>query len=208
MIPKIIVWEGDERQSLLNSLGINQTEILEIESEGLPVDDLRSFVNKSMETLQSRPSYKLVIWSAELLSWEAQAVLLKPLEEIKENLSAYLIVSTESLLAETIISRCVVEKIEGKRNVENYWQKVLSCWKGTPADCLELAESMEKKSALNLCTELIKTLSDSLVKEVNEKRIRLSEETLVLAKDLRIRNINVKLAVADYLLRTQAIIKP
>ena len=208
MIPKIIIWEGEERQSLLNKLSLKPTELLEVEGEGVLVDDFRHFINNAVETMQARPDFKLIIWSAELLSWEAQAVLLKPLEEVKENLTIYLVVATESLLAETIISRCIVQKVEGMIvNETDYWPKVLSCWKGNPADCLALAEEMEKKSALDLCKEVVRKLSESLEKEVNQKRIRLSEETLVLAKDLRIRNINVKMAVADYLLRTQEIIK-
>lgn len=210
VIPKIIIWEGEERQKLLNHLGLIQTDILEIDSDsqGLLVDDFRHFINKAIETLQGRPNYKLVIWSAELLSWESQAVLLKPLEEMKENMAVFLIVATESLLAETILSRCLIEKIAGEvKETENYWPRVLASWKGSPADCLELADTIEKGEALAFCKEVIKNLDESLAVEVSDKRVKLTEETLDLAKDLRIRNINVKLAVADYLLRAWEIIK-
>jgi len=209
MIPKIIVWEGDKREELLEKIGIKVQESLQIESEGLGVEDFRHFLSQSIDVLQSRPTYRLVIWSADRLSWESQAVLLKPLEEIKEELILYLIVGSESLLAETIISRCLVERCQtSKESTDDHWEKLLLCWRGDPADCLSLAEGMEKKTAEEFVATILQKMNTVMEKEVSDKRIELLEESLLLASDLRIKNINVKMAVADYLLRTQKLVKP
>lgn len=208
MIPKIIIWQGSDRDELLNKLDINIDSVISADADGLPVDDFRYWINNSINIVQNRPNYKLLIWSADELSWEAQAVLLKPLEELQEDLLFYLIVKNESSLADTIISRCVIEKVESKEDEsQNYWGKVMDCWKKGPAECILFSDTLDKEAAEIMVKELIAKMRTNLLDGISDKRLAVLDETVRLAQDLKSKNINLKLATGDYLLRTWKLIK-
>lgn len=207
MVPRVVVWSGMEREILLSRLGVRQEEILGYEGKGAAVDDFRHWVNTALGILGSRPSLKLVVWEADSLSWECQAVLLKPLEELAESLSIYLIVINENNLTPTIISRCMVVYHTDKVGSNDYWPTLLECWKQGPASCLELADQLDLDAATKMINEAVYKLSSNLATGVNEKRLLVLNEVITCAEDLKQKNINLKLALGDFLLRTWGLIK-
>jgi len=111
MIPRVLVWQGKERSDIHNYLDTREEQMIVCEGSGANVVDFRRWVNSAMETLAANPKYIGVIWDAHKLSWECQAVLLKPLEETGEA-KIVLVTEAENLLAETVLSRCTVERLE------------------------------------------------------------------------------------------------
>ena len=209
MIPKVIIWQSDDREKLLEKLSVRSEELISVDGEKINVEDFRHWVNESIGIVQSRPNYRLIIWMAESLSWECQAVLLKPLEELGDDLTFYLIVKNESGLMATILSRCTIEKHENDSVVESsgYWEKVLACWKEGPSKCIELSDSMDKESAAKMINELTQKLNKNLTTGVSEKRLHVLDEVLKFSEDIKNRNINIKLCTGDFLLRTWKLIK-
>lgn len=208
MIPKVFVWESDNKEELLAKLSLSPETIINVDASEIKVDEFRHWVNESVEIATSRPSYTILIWSADSMSWECQAVLLKPLEELKDDLSFYLVVKNENGLMPTILSRCVVEKHVSKETVKNegYWEKVMDCWKNGPSKCIELSDTMSKEQAVQMVDELLMKLKDNLITGVSEKRLQVIEEVLKFSQDINQRNINIKLATGDFLLRTWKLI--
>ena len=209
MIPKVIVWQSDNKEELLGKLSITNDEVITLDGSSVTVEDFRFWINNSINTISSRPGYKLMVWWADSLSWECQAVLLKPLEELDDKLTFYLVVRNESMLAETIISRCFVEKYvsESENNDQGYWEKVLNCWRNGPGACVEFSETIDKEKVEVMADELIKKMQSNLITEVNEKRLGILEETLNFSRDLKTKNLNIKLLTGDFLLRTWRLIK-
>ena len=208
MLPRIIVWDGDIRENLLSRLDIKVEEILAFEGKGAGVDDFRHWINSSVGIMSSRPNLKLVIWEADSLSWECQAVLLKPLEEAGEMLTMYLVVKNENGLALTILSRCmIVNHSDVRKTGDDSWNQLMQCWKIGPAECIRLADQLDLDSATKLINDATFKLSSNLISGVSNKRIAVLNEVLMCSEDLKQKNINVKLAFGDFLLRTWSLIK-
>lgn len=209
MIPKVIVWRGNDRKKLLDRLEIRNEELIAVDGDTIPIDEFRHWINQSIGMALSRPHYKLMVWLADSLSFESQAVLLKPLEELDQNLKFYLIVNNENGLMPTILSRCVVEihQSDEVSDLNGYWEKVMDCWKNGPSSCIELSETMNKETAAEMAEEVLQKLKNNLTTGISEKRLAVLEETLKLIEDIKQRNINIKLAVGDYLIRTQKLVK-
>lgn len=209
MIPKVIVWHNNDFEKLLGKLSLRKEEIISIDADKLNVEDFRRWVNESVNIVVSQPKYQLVVWNADILSWECQAVLLKPLEEMNELSRFFLVVKNENGLMATILSRCIVEnyKDNSSEQEEGYWEKVMEAWKGGPAKCIELSESLDKELIPSLVEELLVKSKNNLLTAVNEKRLAVIEEILKLSEDLKQRGLNPKLVLGDFLLRTWKLIK-
>ena len=108
MLPKIIVAGTYERETLLSSLGLSIVSTMGYEGGEGKIDDLRRFINFGRNVSTGSVGMSLVIWDADKLSPECQAVLLKPLEESSESMCLFLVAGNENGLLPTILSRCVI----------------------------------------------------------------------------------------------------
>ena len=182
-------------------LGVGENNLLVFEGNEATVEDFRHWVNSTMEILKGSSEYAGLVWDAHKLSWECQAVLLKPLEEILDSCFV-LVADNENALAETILSRCSVERVGGalQNDNEDYWQKVLECWKNGPGACVEYSEKLSQEEALRLAEEVIEKVKNMMEKEVNIKRVEILKKALLLYEEMKARNLNVKLCLGEFLL--------
>jgi len=201
MLPKVVVWRGTDRAEIHKYLKVDGNNLIVFEGSEANVHDFRHWINMAMETLEKKPEYLGVIWDANKLSWECQAVLLKPLEETKKT-NIFLVTESENLLVETILSRCVVEFVETANTSEGkYWSRVIEAWKGGPAACMTLSENVSQEEALELADEMIVKLRLMVRDVVNVKRLEMLKGGLVLAEEMRAKNLNVKLCLGEFLLK-------
>ncbi len=174
----------------------------------MKVADLRQWINQTVEILGSRKGLAAIIWGADLLSWECQAILLKPLEEKKESMLIYLVVNNENSLAPTILSRCeIVQKMVEPMEMNYYWDKVTECWREGPGFILDFTGQLELIEAKKLIKEALLKLERNLSLGVTEKRLLVMSMAINCAKNLEQKNVNHKMAVADWLLESWRQIK-
>lgn len=208
MLPKIVVTNIVDRPSLVSRLGLSIGEMISCEGADMKVADFRSWINEMVEVLSSREGLSAIIWDADRLSWECQALLLKPLEEKREKIKIFLVVENENGLAATVLSRCeVVSEIVVPMEINEYWEKVLVCWKEGPGYILEYTSQLELVEAKKLVTESLLKLQKNLSLGVTEKRLLVMSLAIQCAADLEQKNINAKMAVADWLLESWRQIK-
>lgn len=200
MLPRIVMFKG-KREDALERLGVSDRDTIVYEGSQSNVKDFRHWINSTVETLKGRSNYTAIVWDAHLLSWECQAVLLKPLEEMGEAMQILLIVDDPNMLSETILSRCSVEDMRHERTTDIvYWTRVTRCWREGPAACMALSDSLSQEEALLLAEEVARKMRGLLREEINPKRVEILRRALVLAEEMRARNLNVKLCLGEFLL--------
>jgi DNA polymerase III delta prime subunit len=208
MLPKIIVTGMYERETLLSSLGLSIGSTLGYEGSESKIDDLRRFINFGINLSSGGKQTSMVIWDADRLSPECQAVLLKPLEDSKENVSLFLVVANENGMLSTILSRCVVSNsVETKNFGTSYWKSVLECFSKGPAKCLALADELEKSEMEALLEEVIEKLSAGLVTGVSKNRLKILKLAIDCLAKIKYTNVNSKLAMGNFLLGAWRLIK-
>lgn len=207
MLPKIVTgWQSDTSEFLL-SFGISQTDVLSIDGEKLPIDDLRDWLNFCDNLTRSDNRYVILLENADLLSTEAQNILLKPLEEKKDNVEMYLLVKNESKILPTILSRC--EVIQAKKNIleAKYWMDVVKLWKGNPADIVSYCESFSVDELGDFLFEIVSRMRIEISKGVTDKRIKIINCFLQTCQEISIGNVNKRMALENLLFRTWRLIK-
>lgn len=208
MLPKIIVTSMFEREALLSSLGLSIGSTLGHEGSESKIDDLRRFINFGVNLSTGSTSTSMVIWDADRLTPECQAVLLKPLESSSESMCLYLIVANENSLLPTILSRCVVSNSAGKNDIgTNYWKSVLECFSKGPAKCLALADELEKNEMEELLGEVIEKLNVGLLTGVSKNRLKILKLAIDCLAKIKYTNVNAKLAVGNFLLCAWRLVK-
>jgi len=208
MLPKIIVAGAYEREVLLSTLGLLAASTMTYEGRVGRIDDLRHFINFGINVSAGSPGMNLVIWDADRLSSECQAVLLKPLEDSSPNLRLFLVATNENGLLPTVMSRCVVINQPGMGGEKtNYWKGVLECFAKGPAKCLALADELEKLEMEKALEEVIGKLSSGLTDEVNKNRLKVLKLAIDCLSKIRFTNINAKLAFANFLICSWRLIK-
>lgn len=208
MLPKIVVSAVSERDSLFIDLHILAKSVMSFEGKGAKTDDLRRWVYKSVEAAKQNNKLAIIIWEADLMSPDCQAVLLKPLEELEDNLKFFLIVENENRMLPTILSRCMVENlsIEKKRS-ETYWSRVRECWSAGPSACIALSDSLSKDEVDDFMMEIIDKLKTSLSTEVSQKRVQVLDIALTCLAELRQTHVNQKLSIDSFLINSWKLIK-
>ena len=183
-------------------IGVDENHLLVFEGNGAVVDEFRHWVNSTMEILKSGLKYSGLIWDAHLLSWECQAVLLKPLEEIEIG-KFILITEAENLLSETILSRCEVSRLDDiDDNLDDdYWVRTVRCWKEGPSACIALSDELKQDEVLELSGVVIRKLRELLRGQANSKRVEMLRCAMVLAEEMRAKNLNVKLCLGEFLFK-------
>ncbi|HOX95879.1 MAG TPA: hypothetical protein PLI45_00645 [Candidatus Woesebacteria bacterium] len=208
MLPKIIVTGIGERDILLKGLKLSPSLVIGYEGKEGKVDDLRHWINFGVNTVSSSPEMILIVWDADRLSPECQAILLKPLEETGDRVKLFLFVSNENGLLPTVLSRCLVESLEeigGDEN--NYWREAMKCLINGPAESIDLSERLTKEEMERSLVELIKKLQSGLIKEVNKNRLKVLKKAIDCLAKLRFTNVNAKLAFSNFLISSWKLIR-
>jgi hypothetical protein len=208
MLPKIIVNKFADRKDLYEHISFVEKNIMAYEGSEGKVDDLRSWILSAINVARRNLKLQIVIWDADLLSSDCQAILLKPLEELGGEIKLFLIVGSENKMLPTIVSRCIVEYPEGDGNASaKYWNEVRKCWASGPAACISFSDSLSKDDAKLMIREVIIKLKDSLETEINNKRLQVIENALLCLAELEGTNINQKLTVDNFLIGSWKLIK-
>lgn len=208
MLPKIIVAKSDVKDDLYSSIDLNQKNIMEYEGSEAKVDELRSWILAGINAAKRDTKLNIVIWNSDLMSSECQAVLLKPLEELDNEIKMYLVAASEAKMLPTIISRCLVEYLDDdKEETAAYWNDVRKCWASGPAACISFSDSLDKEQAKIMIREVIVKLKNSLGTEINSKRLKVIDNALNCLSDLESTNINQKLSVDNFLISSWRLIK-
>ncbi len=207
MLPKIVTgWQSETSEFLLN-FGINPANVLSIDGEKLPVNELRDWLNFCDNLSRSDSRYVLLLSGVDLLSIEAQNILLKPLEEKKDDVEMYLLVGNENKVLPTIISRCEVVTTKKMILVAKYWLELLKLWRGQPADILAFCETFPIEDLNIFLTEVIARMKLEVGKGPTVKRIKIINVFLQTCEELSVGNVNKKMALENLLLKTWRLIK-
>lgn len=208
MLPKIIVVGTYEKETLLSSLGLSIASTMSYEGSEGKIDDLRHFINFGVNVSAGSSGISLVIWDADKLSPECQAVLLKPLEESTTSMCLYLVVRNENGLLATVLSRCVVSNQVTASEVEGVgWKDVLECFTKGPGKCLMLADELEKPEMEKTLEEVIGKLKAGLEIVVNKNRLKILKLAIDCLSQIRFTNVNAKLAFGNFLISSWRLIK-
>jgi len=208
MLPKIIVAGASEREVLLGRLNINTAQVMGFEGSAGKIDDLRHWINFGLNVAESSPEISLMIWDADRLSPECQAILLKPLEEVGERMNFYLTVTNENSLLSTIVSRCLVENtVTEEKEKDKYWKKIVPCFTKGPALGIALADELSKEEMEEALAEVILKLKTGLTSGVSKNRLKVLKGAIDCLAKLKFTNVNAKLAFGNFLIRSWKLIK-
>jgi DNA polymerase-3 subunit delta' len=207
MLPKIVIGISQSRPELLKDLSLEENLVINFEGNGAKVDELRSWINTGVGIMASRPKYSLIIWDADKLSPECQAVLLKPMEELAEKMTLILVAENENRLLPTILSRGVCESHGTNVGKTGYWDEIRKCWSSGPAACTSFVDGLEKEQAVLVMEEIVIKLKDSFMTEISEKRLLIIDLAITALAELKQTNINHKLSLDNFLLRSWKVIK-
>ncbi len=208
MLPKIIVADVSDRETILSSLGLSIASTMGYEGSEGKIDDLRHFINFGVNVSAGTNGISLMVWDADKLSPECQAVLLKPLEESSASMCLYLVVRNENGLLSTVLSRCIVLNQTTKNLVEGVgWKDVLECFTKGPAKCLALADELEKPEMEKTLEEVIEKLKAGLEIAVNINRLKILKLAIDCLSQIRFTNVNAKLTFGNFLISSWRLVK-
>lgn len=208
MLPKIIVSKCAQRNDLLVILNVDEKNVMMYEGSEGKIDDLRSWILSAINIARRSNKLHIVVWEADKLSPDCQAILLKPLEELESDINLFLVVESENKLLPTIQSRCAVEYVgEDEINEQKYWNEIRKCWASGPAACIAFSDTLDKDEAKVMVREVITKMKSSLESEVNAKRLKVIENALACLADLEGTNINQKLTLDNFLIGSWRLIK-
>jgi DNA polymerase-3 subunit delta' len=208
MLPKIIVSGALDRQVIKDRLSIYDSSIIALEGSDTKVDTVRHWINFGVNVVNGSPEMSLVVWDADKLSPECQAVMLKPLEESRDETNMYLVVTNENGLLSTVLSRCMVVDLLGQvEDNSMYWKRIRECFVKGPAACLAYADDLDKLEMEQSLEELIKKLKLGLIKEVSKSRLGVIKLAIECLGRLRKSNVNAKLAFGDFLISSWRMVR-
>jgi hypothetical protein len=208
MLPKIIVAVAFPRLELLKQNDLWENQVLSFEGSEAKVVEFRRWLYTGINVTQTRSELSLLIWNADQLSPECQAVLLKPMEEMGKKARLILVVENENQLSPTILSRGVIEyQVYENLAQESQWSAVRKCWSSGPAACVALADRVTKEGAVVMLEEVILKLKTSLSDEVNKKRLSILSLAIDCLHELKQTNINYKLSLDNFLITSWRMIK-
>ena len=208
MLPKIFVGNNKDKNLFLESLGLNENYTLSIDASEATISDVREWVLFCNNVLDIAGLYSAVVWNAEKLSPESQAVLLKPLEEKKSATKFFLTVEKETDLLPTILSRCEVVILDKLVAGEVYWQELLKVWRLGPGEILAYAEKFELDKLEAMLLEVMNKIKYDLKNQVSLRRLKVMEVIFEIMGDLQSSaGINRKMALESFLLCSWRAIK-
>lgn len=208
MLPKIVVTVVHDRPGVLKRNQLSENRVLSFDGQEAKVAEFRHWLYTAVNIVQTKPELALVVWNADQLSPECQAVLLKPMEELGQAVKLILVTENENRLAQTILSRGEIDYQSYDDPVrESRWLAVRKCWSSGPSACVALADQLTKDEAVELLTEVIEKLKTGLSDEVNKKRLAILRLAIECLGELRQTNINHKLSLDNFLMTSWKMIK-
>lgn len=180
--------------------------ILEVAENGVKIAELRAWLK--INYLSVKTGELMVFWikGADNLSEQCQNVLLKPLEEARDEVLFVLVVRSEFGLLPTVVSRCRVEEEldSGQARMtdeamEARWNELIQAWRLGPGASIALLDKWEKDKELEILNVLIKKLAKGLREFPSIKRVKILQFALELKKDARLM-VNRKLLLGRFLL--------
>jgi len=178
--------------------------ILEVPEGGIKIAELRNWLKTNYLSVKKKDTVVFWIDGADNLSEQCQNVLLKPLEEARDEVLFVLTVKSESRLLPTIISRCRVRKVRGgvdyrESDYEEFWTELIQAWKLGPGASIALLDKWEKGKELLILNFFIKKLAKALRVLPSSRRVKILNLGLELKKDSRLM-VNRKLLLGRFLL--------
>ncbi len=207
MLPKIISGFVGERSEFYVKQGLVENNVLAISGEGLKVDELREWLGFCRNVVDEQGQYSMLIEKADLLSAEAQNILLKPLEEKKPKTEMYLLAQNSSYLLPTILSRCELVTLRMQKQEALYWKDVLQMWKKGPAEIISFAEKFDVDKLQELLLEVLQKVKSEMYNEVNLKRVAIAKIALKTIGETSRSNVNKRMALENFLLSAWKVIK-
>lgn len=208
MLPKIAVAVAFLRSDLIKQFNLSENQVMSFEGSEAKVAEFRRWIYSSVNIARNRPELALVVWDADQLSPECQAVLLKPMEEIDREINLILVVENENKLSPTILSRGIVDYlISGNETSMSQWSEIRKCWSSGPSACVALVDQLSKDQAVLAMEEVIKKLKLGLTTGVNSKRLEILDMAITCLYELKQTNINHKLSLDNFLMSSWRMIK-
>ncbi len=211
MLPLIIESDNpDQTQKYLTDHYYLQNRVGEVKPEndsiGLPA--IKYLIDRAKFSHPDKSQAVFLIHDGHLITPIAQNALLKTLEESKPYEQFIITTPNHHLLLETIISRCHV--ISLKKTTENIFdQSVLKAFvehlKSTSA-CIKSSDEILSDNPQDFLKRVILNLKQANRHFPTIKRVKIITLALECLSDLD-RNINPKLAMDHFLLRSGKIIK-
>lgn len=206
MLPKVLIGFTGESEVFFERQNLSDNFALSIDAKETNLSEFREWINFCQNVLDETGLYFMVIWNAGALSPECQAVLLKPLEEKKPKTKMFLMVDKETDLLPTIISRCSVEifQINGKTDI--YWTEMVKKWREGAGSVIDYCEKFDVVNLEKLLNETVLKIKIELQKQVNPKRVSIMNIALEILEDLHNTNVNKKMAMESFMLRSLRVI--
>jgi hypothetical protein len=193
-------------KKFLKSEGLSEKNIwsLDVPSGGVKIAELRTWLKTNYLSVKKKESMVFWINGADNLSEQCQNMLLKPLEESRDEVLFVLTVASESRLLPTIVSRCRVRKIKGVESdkdgkYEQLWDELIEAWRMGPGASISLLDKWEKDTELDILNFFIKKLATALRNLPSMKRVKMLKLGLELKKDAGLM-VNRKLLLGRFLL--------
>ena len=204
MLPKIVVGKKIDQEKVRHFFGFGVENEISLEGNETNVKDLRGWINFAKNIVEQDANFRLVIWNADELSKECQAVLLKPLEEKNSKSEYYLVVKNDNGILPTILSRCEVVNLDKSESFfESSWLEIVKCWKGGPAKCVIYTDKkMEPEVIKGIFLDVAERLRLEVRKKINGKRLKILSLALASLKDLSNSKVNPRLCLEDFLLQS------
>jgi hypothetical protein len=208
MVARILVAEnGVDEKIFLKDEGLSGKNVwsLEVPENGVKISDLKKWLKTNY--LSTKAKELMIFWinGADNLSEQCQNVLLKPLEEAREEVLFVLTVKNESGLLPTILSRCDVRPVKqmGLRlrrgSDEAKWEDLIEAWKLGSGASMALLDKWEKDKEIETLNFFIKRLAKGLRGFPSARRVKILQLALELKKDSRLM-VNKKLLLGRFLL--------
>lgn len=211
MLPHIIIKSqsltSDEASLLASSsLPIYLQNLSPIgDAKSISILQVRELIN---DTSLTRSNYLNVyqIYPAHTLSTPAQNLLLKTLEESRENQLFLLVTPFPNQLLETIHSRCRLIKDLHKSSLtseeKSELTKLLNTLKSPIHVLIQSSDQITKNDPVKFFARLITLLSQAVKNDPSPTRIKILKLASNTYKNL-LTNVNSKLAVDHFLLQSQ-----
>lgn len=211
MIPLII--ESDDENAISQYL-TNKYYLQNLVSEVRPTENsiglpaIKYLIDRAKFTYPEKSTAVFLIYDGQLVTPAGQNALLKTLEESKSYEQFIIVTPNHHLLLETIISRCQIVNLE-KTVIAQLDQSSLRnfiSFLKSPSESIRGSDEILVADPRNSLRQIIDSLKQANRHLPTAKRVKIISLALECLSDLD-RNINPKLAMDHFLLRSGKIIK-
>lgn len=211
MLSQIV--EGDTVEKILQYLTDHyylQNLVGEVRPEnnsiGLPA--IKYLIDRAKFSHPDKSLAVFLIWDGHLVTPAGQNALLKTLEESKPYEQFIITTHNHHLLLETVTSRCQVVNLarDDQKTIDSNFLKSFVGFLDSPSTCLRNSDEILSDNPRVFMTRIIDNLRQANRNLPTTKRVKIISLALECLIDLD-RNINPKLALDHFLLKSGQIIK-